>query len=522
MLPEPDPALLRDGGSDAGGTPPPQRPRRRGPGGSGGSGGGRRHRSWGQRVLLSLLVVVALVATSLAAIGGYVVYRVEQIERVSVDLSEAPPPGAPRNYLLVGSDTRDGFEDGDLDEGAFFGEGAEGSGQRSDTIMVVRVDPSDQSVDVLSIPRDLWVPIPGTGGSQRINTAYADGPQGVVDTIEYNLDIPIHHYVEIDFLGFAGLVDAVGGVPMWFDTAMRDEHSGLRIASPGCHVLDPEMALAFARSRHLEYQLDSGRWSTDGTGDLGRIARQQVFMRRAADQVTSLGLTDVGTLNRLVGVGVDSVTLDRSLGLGELSDLGRRFAAFDSESMRTYSLPTYPFRTSGGAAVLGLEEAEAQPALNVFRGLPADTSAPVQVDNVTVLNGTGVEGQASLVADALSQVGFGVVDTDNAEMTDLATTRIRYGTSAAGAASLLERHLTDGAQLIADPELDADEVVLEVGADLTTIGRNPRPAPPAPETTTPTSTPTTDSTDPTVDEPTPGVPGTDPVGVVPDPAASCV
>lgn len=522
LLPEPDPALVRPSESDGGAPPPRGRGRRWG--GRGGGGSGRRRRSWGQRIVLSLLVVVALVASSLAAVGGYLLYRVEQLDRVDLALSDAPPPGAPRNYLLVGSDSRDGFEEGDLDEGAFFGEGAEGSGQRSDTIMVVRVDPTDQSVDVLSVPRDLWVPLPGTGGSQRINAAYADGPQGVVDAIEHNFDLPIHHYVEVDFLGFAGLVDAVGGVPMWFDTAMRDEGSGLRIDSPGCHVLGPEMALAFTRSRNLEYQMENGGWSVDGTGDLGRMSRQQVFMRRAADQVSQLGIGDALTLNRLLDVGIDSVTLDRRLGLGELSDLGRRFSAFDSEAMRTYSLPTYSFRTSGGAAVLGLEEAEAQPVLNVFRGLPPDALAPVQVDAVTVLNGTGVEGRAALVADALSQIGFGVAGTDNADEADLARTRIRHGVDAGPAASLLERHLTDGAQVVADPTLDPDQVVLEVGHDLSTIGRNPRPAPPADDTTTTTtSMAITEATVPgTSEQPTPGVHGSDPVGIVPDADQSCV
>ena len=364
-----------------------------------------------------------------------------------------------------------------------------GSGQRSDTIIVVRVDPQATTVDVLSIPRDLWLPIADTGGSQRINTAYAGGPQRLVDTIEEHFDLPVHHYVEVDFVGFADLVSAVGGVPMWFDTPVRDARSGLNVPTAGCHRLDAQSALAYTRSRAFQYQDEDGRWQTDGTGDLGRITRQQVFLRRAADQVGGLGITDALTLNRLLDVGVNNVTLSTGLGLSQLRDLAQRFANFDSDAMRTHALPTHSFRTSGGALVEGLVEPDAQPMLNVFRGLPPDTLTPVQVDDVTVLNGTGVEGQASMVADALEQVGFAIAGTGNVEAgadgdgtsqtptsATVARTTIRHAPDAERAADLLERHLTAGAELVVDRTLDADEVVLEIGTDFTTIGRNARPS----------------------------------------------
>jgi polyisoprenyl-teichoic acid--peptidoglycan teichoic acid transferase len=513
QLPEPDPALLRDPGVDAN-----RSGRRR---------GRRARRTWGQRILLSLLVVLALVAGSAATVAGYLGHKLDQITYVRVDLTPPPPPGEPRNYLIVGSDSRDSLVGSepdtvpDIDSGAFTGDGSVGSGQRSDTIIVMRVDPGTEAVDVLSIPRDLWVTIPATGREQRINAAYGGGPQELIDAIEENLDLPVHHYVEVDFLGFAGLVDAVGGVPMWFDTPVRDTRSGLHVATAGCHLLDAQSALAFARSRHFEYQTESGRWSVDGTGDLGRISRQHVFLRRAIDQVSDLGLTDARTLNRLLDVGVNSVTLDRGLGVTQLRDLAQRFSDFDSDALRTHALPTTPFRTSGGAAVLRLEEAEAQPALNVFRGLPPGTIAPVNVQAVTVLNGTGVEGQAALVADALRQVGFGIVETGNVEEASaeapLARTTIRHHPDALHEADLLERHLTSGADLVVDRTLDEGEVVLEVGADLTTIGRNARPGQLVPPDTTPT---TSDATDTSPAEPGQGD-GPPIVGVAPDPSVRC-
>jgi polyisoprenyl-teichoic acid--peptidoglycan teichoic acid transferase len=520
QLPEPDPALLRD--------PQPEARRRR-------LGGRRRRRaprSWGQRILLSVLVVTALVAGSAATVAGYLGHKLDQIAYVRVDLTPPPPPGEPRNYLIVGSDSRDSLAadpdalasdtESTLDTGAFTGDGAVGSGQRSDTIIVMRVDPGVEAVDVLSIPRDLWVTIPATGRQQRINAAYAGGPQELIDAIEENLDLPVHHYVEVDFVGFAGLVDAVGGVPMWFDTPVRDTHSGLHVDTAGCHLLDARSALAYARSRHFEYQLDSGRWATDGTGDLGRISRQHVFLRRAIDQVSDLGLTDARTLNRLLDVGINSVTLDRGLGLSQLRDLAQRFSDFDSEALRTHALPTTPFRTSGGAAVLRLGEAEAQPALNLFRGLPPGTLAPVQVDTVTVLNGTGIEGQAALVADALSQVGFGVVETGNVEEASadspLRRTTIRHHPGALHQADLLERHLSAGAELVVDRSLEEGEVVLEIGTDLTTIGRNARPGELSPPDTTTTSSTVAD--DVGLLDPAPTEEAV-PIGVAPDPSVRC-
>lgn len=513
QLPEPDPALVRPSVANGKAVGAHRR---------------KTRRSWPQRVLLSLLVVASLIAATAAALGSYLTHKLDQITYVDVELSAAPPPGEPRNLLIVGSDSRDSLVDADdpgVDTSAFVGDGSVGSGQRSDTIIVVRVDPQATTVDVLSIPRDLWLPIADTGGSQRINTAYAGGPQRLVDTIEEHFDLPVHHYVEVDFIGFADLVSAIGGVPMWFDTPVRDARSGLNVPTAGCHRLDAQAALAYARSRAFQYQDEDGRWRTDGTGDLGRITRQQVFLRRAADQVGGLGITDALTLNRLLDVGVNNVTLSTGFGLSQLRDLAQRFASFDSDAMRTHALPTYSFRTSGGALVEGLVEPDAQPMLNVFRGLPADTLTPVQVDDVTVLNGTGVEGQAALVADALEQIGFGVTDTDNVEgdnATSLIRTTIRYAPDAERAADLLERHLTAGAELVVDRTLVSDEVVLEIGTDFTTIGRNARPSVLFPPTDAPTTTDTTDtSVDPEVGVGVDEEETSSPIGVAPDPSRRC-
>src|SRR5690606_28103644 len=125
------------------------------------------------------------------------------------------------NYLLVGTDSREGLDRDDPDAEGFFGDGEVGC-DCTDTIMLLRIDPKEKQARILSFPRDLWLPISDTGKTARINSAHAHGEQVLVDTIEENFDLTVHHYVEIDFVGFGKLVGAVGGVPMWFDAPVRD------------------------------------------------------------------------------------------------------------------------------------------------------------------------------------------------------------------------------------------------------------------------------------------------------------
>ena len=130
------------------------------------------------------------------------------------------------------------------------GDADEVSGRRSDTIMILRQERNGGAA-LMSLPRDLWVEIAGTGESQRINTAYNDGPERLATTVSQSLGIPIHHYVEVDFTGFKSIVDEIGGVELCVGYAARDTNSGLAL-QPGCQTLDGSMALAYARSRHYE------------------------------------------------------------------------------------------------------------------------------------------------------------------------------------------------------------------------------------------------------------------------------
>jgi polyisoprenyl-teichoic acid--peptidoglycan teichoic acid transferase len=443
-------------------------------------------RSLGQRALIAAGALLTFVLLLSAAGASYLNVRFGQISRFDIAIDQAEA-GQPRNYLLVGSDTRDGLDPDDPEDAQFFddeGTFTEGIGvQRTDTIMVLRVDPEAGEAYLLSLPRDLWVPIADTGERNRINVAYSRGREVLVDTIRENFGIPIHHYVEVDLVGFRGLVEAVGGVPVYFSEAVRDDYSGLRVDSPGCVNLDGQQALGFARSRFLEIQdPDTGRWRTDPSGDLGRITRQQEFIRRAISKAVSKGLTNPVTLNELVGVGVEFVGLDPTLSASDIVSLGRRFASFDAESLQTFSVPAEPFRTAGGASVLELDERESERIFNVFRGLEPGELTPGLVE-VTVLNGIGEQGLAGDVTAALDQIGF-TTGTPGDTVEPETSTTIHHAPGDEAAAVLLARHVSGPVEFGLDEDLSAGEVVLVAGADFTTLHEQPSPTVPELPSTT--------------------------------------
>jgi polyisoprenyl-teichoic acid--peptidoglycan teichoic acid transferase len=431
---------------------------------------GRGHRSWRQRALLMTGVVVVL-GIVLAVCGvGYAIWRFSQLRTEHLNLAKAES-GGPQNYLIVGSDTRAGISKSDPSYALFNGDNQAPTGQRSDTIMVLRIDPSKGTAKLLSFPRDLWIPIWGTGGNQRINTAYSNGPQPLINTIEQDFGIPINHYVEVNFESFRDVVNAIGGVPMYFSTRMRDYNSGLDIEKTGCITLNGNEALSFARSRHLEYyDTQLGEWKTDGTADLGRITRQQIFIRKVIGRAESkaTGLNILAT-NNLVHSVIKNLKVDSSFSFTDMLGLLSDYKAFDADKLVSYTLPVTPFVTAGGADVLNLQTAQAQPTLQVFRGTTS-SSKSYKPDEVTlsVENGGGVTGEAATSATKLESYGFTVSGTGNAG--SQTTTTIYYGSDAAGQALAVGHFVLGGPALSEDPSLGANEVKLVIGSDFAGIG----------------------------------------------------
>jgi LCP family protein required for cell wall assembly len=424
-----------------------------------------------QRTIIGVGIVVLVAIVAGVAAVGYGLFRFNQINKEKLSLTKVGA-SEPQNFLIVGSDSRASIDKSDPDYKAFNGGGEATGGQRSDTIIIMRVDPKAHSVDMVSLPRDLWVPISGTGDSQRINTAYSlsNGRQRLIDTIQEDFGVPINHYVEVDFAGFKGVVDAIDGVPMYFDKAMRDNNSGLNITAPGCVTLDGEQAIAFARSRHLEYKdPKTNKWKSDPTGDLGRITRQQVFMRkvvdRSAGKATSLDL--VGT-NNLINAAVKNLTVDSAFGVDTMLALGRQFKSFTGDQMVSHALPTTPFTTSGGAAVLRLDQAGAQPIFDLFKGAnPTPQSKPSDV-TLSVRNSGAAGGAAGKAQAALQTLGFTVSGADTGAAA-VSHSQVRYGSGAQDKAALVARHVKGGADATEDPALAADDVRLVLGKDFVGI-----------------------------------------------------
>jgi LCP family protein required for cell wall assembly len=423
-------------------------------------------------------LVVGLLAT--AGGLGYAWAKYSRLARVELGavLTERSANDAPQNFLLVGVDSAANL---DADDPVRDGRAAVG-GLRSDTLMILHVDPASERASLLSLPRDLWVPL-ASGGKQRINAAIEiGGPEELIDTIEGYLGIPINHYVQVDFAGFRDLVAVVDGVEVYFAHAARDRNSGLVVEEPGCVMLSPDQALAYVRARHYQ-TYRNGRWRTDPTGDLGRISRQQDFIVRALRRAVDKGIRNPVTLDKLVDAALDTVTVDDLLKADDIVDLASRFRGFNPDLLDLYALPVES-GSAGGASILRLVDTKAQPILDLFRGTDAAVVTPQGV-RVKVLNGSGRPGEAGRASDALVTAGFTSAGTGEAESFDMARTVVRYPTGQRAAADLVARHLVAGAALEEVAGSLGADVVLVTAADFAGVRSEPLPAAP---TTTPAST----------------------------------
>ncbi len=284
------------------------------------------------------------------------VVRIENLEEVLVAAD-----GPAVNYLLIGSDSREGVSGDDADFGAV-GDTSVVQGRRSDTIMVLRQEKDGNGAALVSLPRDLWVPIAGGRGQDRINSAYSDGADVLAATVSEALGIPINHIVDVDFIGFKNLVDAAGGVDLCFEFATRDLNSGLD-QQPGCNHLDGVQALAYARSRNFE-EFRDGDWRKDPTADLGRIARQQNFIATTVNATLQRLKADPFLASDLISAVTRSVRLDPNLDpFGAAGTLRRAFGS----GFTTYQLDVAP-TTIDGKSVL-LLEGGSEPILDYFRGV---------------------------------------------------------------------------------------------------------------------------------------------------------
>lgn len=304
-------------------------------------GGLPRRRRWPRRVLG--VITALLIVCCLAVAGGYFYVRgkLDKIPRIAVSGLQPADAGDPQNILVVGSDSRANESAAAAEH---FGTASDVSGQRSDTIVLIHLDPRTSKAALLSIPRDTFVAIAGTGTSNRINAAFDAGPSALVATITQNFGITVNHYVQEDFSGLQGLTDAVGGVCMNFAFPVRDStptgrgsETGLAIATAGPHVLDGVGALAFVRSRYYQY-FDKGAWHPEGTGDIGRIERQHEFVRALASKVIHTARNPLKA-GRVLDKAVKTVTVDTTFTSSLMLGTAIKLRSFRPAGVPSFSLP---------------------------------------------------------------------------------------------------------------------------------------------------------------------------------------
>lgn len=309
-----------------------------------------RRRRWPRRVVFGvLLLLVAVVAWS-----GISVWRLTNgIERIPSEQlpSLSAHAGGPLNILLVGSDSRANI---DPELGGFFGDFG---GERADVIILFHA--SGGSVQMLSLPRDLKVEIPGQG-TNRMNAAYGfGGPDLMVRAVQQATGLPVHHYMEVGFNEFADVVDDLGGVEVVFPFAARDNKSGLTVAA-GTDHLDGPQALAYVRSRTYE-ELQNGAWVGLDQGDIGRTARQQAVLSQLLDKGTSPGR--FFTMPTLASSVADSLIADEGLSFMDMARIGWTLARSDGVEATTLPVVDAP---EGGVAYLAPRQPEAAELLVAF------------------------------------------------------------------------------------------------------------------------------------------------------------
>ena len=339
--------------------------------------------------------------------GGEVLALAEPDHEVTAELSE--PIGSDLTILVVGSDSREGIEDL-----TFFGPAG---GERGDVIMLVRLDSGGGVARILSIPRDLWVDIPGHEQG-RINSAFSyGGPSLMVQTIRENLGVEVNHYVEVDFVGFIDLINEIGGIEMTFEYPARDKQSGLNIEA-GTQILDGEQALAFARSRSYE-EYQGERWVSINASDLGRAERQQQVVGAILAELKSPA--SIAEAGQIAGSIADNMTVDSKLAQSSIGSLAWDFRGVVTGGIDGQTLPVYG-DTVSGASVVRADEPESSNVIEGFlTGIMPVESAPIRVQ---VFNGNGVDGAAGEMSDRLAEAGFEIAGVGNADERDYSVTTV--------------------------------------------------------------------------------------------------
>ena len=379
-----------------------------------------------KRILIAVIAVVAaLVIGGGGAAFAYINYingqlhsGIDDMDALNAALVTSAADTDPFYMLLMGTDGRDGD-----------------TSERSDTIILARVDPGEKRVVLISIPRDTRVYIDGHG-YQKINAAHAyGGAAGAVEAVENFAGVEISHYAEVNFAGFKGLVDAIGGVEVDVPQDIEDWDAG-GVVYAGYQTLNGEQALIFCRTR------------ATAIGDYQRQANQRMFLQALASKVLA---SDPATILSAVNAIASAVSTDMTV--DSIYSLAMQLRGMDSSNIYTYTVPSTP-QTIDGISYVVANETEWKNMMATIDagGLPETqdwTLAGVQAEEyqngstsssssnlnrssyaLTVRNGGGIEGSASAVAEKLQNLGYVINDTGNTNQFAYDTTLVVYNNDA--------------------------------------------------------------------------------------------
>ena len=297
-------------------------------------------------VAVNLLLAVALVVSGSAMFWAN--WKLGNRKVVTIDTPAKGdgttnlPQGdlSARNYLITGSDNDECVDPNSPFAGGFGNRAA--YGERSDTLMIIRVNPSDNQAAILSFPRDMWVEQAGSTRHGRINSNFdKKNPNRLIRTIKQNFGIDIDHYVNIDFCTFKEVVDAVGGVRVPFQYKARDLHTGFKVLKANvCFTFTGDHALAYVRSRHYRwFDPKTKSWRSDGTSDWGRISRQQDFTKRMIKKALETSRTNPRIAANIMNAALKNVITDDQLTPLLLLQLGQAMRNFNADTMGSYTMP---------------------------------------------------------------------------------------------------------------------------------------------------------------------------------------
>jgi LCP family protein required for cell wall assembly len=488
---------------------------------------------WPRRALIAANVAVATILVCTGLVWGYARYRLDSIKTGSsagLSPTDGSGPSAvktaggriqsqsagglqPENILLIGNETRAGQTQ------VNFGNPAQLSGTLSDIIMVLHLDPKDDTASVLSIPRDVFSPMPAdspVGAYQKIDAALndgANGPNNLATAITQDYGIPINHYVEVAFDGFLNTVNALGGIKLDFPERLYDAYSNLQIDHTGCQLINGVEALALVRSRHLQYDPpgvsanNPADWPYDPESDLARIVRDHTFIRVLASTGESEGLTNPLKINAFLSAVLDQLTVDPGL-KNQLVSLIEHYHNLNPFVAATTTIPVTQVTGDGSGYVyegnnVGDVEFPDEPADTeaIEKWDPSALPAPVEPASVSVYNIAGAPGLAASTGTALRADGINVTTEANGVMAGTESeTVVQYHPGQLADAMAVFDKLSGAVILQSVASVPSDTVAVQAGATLAV--HPPASAPTSP--TTASSTGSHHSSTPASTAPTPG------------------